>query len=468
MSMTYTVQLRFGWAEAEAAFSKIIRNDGRFNIVDPNAKPAGLVIIEDSHVTNITATVEQLKNDPNVLEIFVLAKEKDPDLILSTLRAGATEFLPLPLKCSEFSDALNRFVDRRMYAQAQHAANIAQPASNATAPHNTSLRHNDVPQGQVVTVLGGKHGIGTTTISVNLAVCYAKLVAEQDKAQEINTTKAVLVDTRRPQGDSPLFLDLDYLYTWAEATRDASRLDTSFLQSLLIRHTSGLEVLAAPDHEESTGANPALAMERMLSMLKQQSPFTVLDCGPYIDEVSLAALEASDSILLVTELSLPCLGSSRRLMDTLENINPNLLDKVRLVINKHTTEGGITTSEAEELLGSRVAWRIEDDHPAVISAMNQGLPMMEAAPRSAATRSLQQMAEAFAQAEEESGSFLQRMFSGFAKSGSSQKQAARTSQASVDTKKKNAKGGMLPKLRRSLTTQHATAPVPANVANVEG
>ena len=216
MHDTYSIQLQFQQSQAEEAFSKFILRDGRFTLAPSDAAPCGLVIVEIERQTAVQ-TIQQLAASPEVQEIFVLAREKDPDLILEAMRAGATEFLPLPLRGQEFADALNRFVDRRMFASAKQANSNS--AATLASPRTEPSRE----QGRIITMLGGKHGIGTTTLAVNLAVSCAKAYTAKTSApQQTSSSFAALIDTRRPQGEVPLFLDLDYTYTWSNQRQQAS------------------------------------------------------------------------------------------------------------------------------------------------------------------------------------------------------------------------------------------------------
>ena len=84
-----------------------------------------------------------------------------------------------------------------------------------------------------------KHGLGTTTLASNLAVAMAR-----------QNQPTALLDLARPNPEAPYFLDIEYVWSWAEAARDLSRCDAPFFEGLLAPHASGLRVLPGPQGRE--------------------------------------------------------------------------------------------------------------------------------------------------------------------------------------------------------------------------
>ena len=367
------IHFRLHHTEAASFFAKLVKDDMRFSAVLPGSagadKPSGLIVVEVGGTQDV-AVIAVLAANPSVHEIFVIGPAQNADLILGCMRAGATEYLPLPLKVGEFRAALDRFATRNTRSASERG--IAQPQPGRP--------------GRIIHILGGKQGTGVTTLAVNLGV-EASLLDD--------TRPAALVDMRQPQGEVPLFLDVHYTHTWAAATHNAHRLDDAFMQSLMVRHASGLDILAAPDRSEDTGAAAPQAVGTMLAILRTLYSTVFVDGSPFVDEISLAAMREADAVLLVSELSLPCLANTRRLLETLDSVDPEVADKVQLVINRYTPKAGVSIGEAEELLGRPVAWKVDDDYLAAVNSINQGTPLRDAAPKSPLTRNIAKLAATF-------------------------------------------------------------------------
>ena len=122
----------------------------------------------------------------------------------------------------------------------------------------------------------------------------------------------------------------------------------------------------------------------------------VVDGSPYLDDLALAAVREADEILLATELSLPGLAVVRRLMESFANLDSDLTAKTRLVVTRHQSKGGIDPAEAEKLLGIPVFWKIPNDYPGTLEAINQGAPLAQAAPKSPAAKAISALAAQYA------------------------------------------------------------------------
>lgn len=366
---TYPATLLLRSSRAARGLGALVASHPRFSVGEPDADgaPAGLVILELDGTKGLDRAAS-LVRDGRAVEVFVTSTVKDPDVIIQAMRAGINEFLPWPIEPTDLTAALNRFVARREQ----------NPGEAAPRPRG--------PEGRVIHVLGVKGGVGATTLAVNLAV-QARLAAPG--------RSVALVDAALPVGEIPMFLDLDYDYTWAEAVRDTKRLDATFLESLMVRHGSGVDVLCAPDRVEDANILNPDGVSRCMELLRRMYSLTVVDGSPYLDELSLASVRGADDILLATELSLPGLAVVRRHLESFANLDGGLADKVRLVVTRHPSKGGIDPAEAEDLLGIPVFWKIANDYTATLEAINQGVPMAEAAPKSAVTKAIAGLAEQY-------------------------------------------------------------------------
>lgn len=374
MTSRHTVTLMLQTPGAPTSLGALVEAHGAFALAPQGTAPAGLVLLElGADVDGGFAHAGRLLADPDVTEVFIAAPASDPECILRAMRAGVDEFLPWPVQPQDLRAALDRYLARRGAAQ--------QPRPRD--PSGT--------RGRVIHVMGPKGGTGATTVAVNLAAEAARLGGAGSTA---------LLDARTTMGEVPLFLDLDCPSTWADAARNLARLDTTFLESLMVRHASGLDVLAAPASLDDAAAATPEAASAVAGLLRRMYATVVVDGGPFLDEAALALLEEADEILMVLALSLPCLAGTRRMLETFRGLDPALEGRVRLVVNRHLSRAEITVAEAEELLGRPVAWKIPNDYEAAMASVNQGRPLGQAAPRSQAARALAGLAASLAPARE--------------------------------------------------------------------
>src|SRR5512138_8179 len=189
-------------------------------------------------VAQLELGAEQIQNIASHfprISIFVATTEKNPDWILRVMRAGATEYLLKPVVKTELFEALQK----------------------AGKLWLSSSRDEKAAEGKVISVYNPIGGMGTTTIAVNLAAAMAK---ESDKV--------ALVDLNLFSGDVSTFLDVSTRYTLTSVTSNLTRMDASFLMSVMTRHSSGVYLLSEPlEVEETLGITPE-QIQRVLTFLK--------------------------------------------------------------------------------------------------------------------------------------------------------------------------------------------------------
>ncbi|WP_022662269.1 AAA family ATPase [Paucidesulfovibrio longus] len=290
-------------------------------------------------------------------EVFLTCAEPSPEFLIQAMRAGIHEFLPLPVPPKELGRALARFAERRRGPESGSA-----PAS-----------------GKVTLVAGAKAGTGATTLAVNLAC-----------ALQARGERTALLDLRRPLGETPLFLDLEYAYTWGEAAENLDRLDATYLESLLARHSSGLAVLASPG-DALPGADLGETVFRIISELRRNFDQIVVDGEAGLEGYGLRDVDASDQVLLVMNPSLPCLAHAKRVLEGLRR-SGGQEDKIRIVASRQLKDGDIGAQDMEEILQKRIHASLPEDYRAVLSAMNQGRSLAEAAPKSPLSRAVDRLA----------------------------------------------------------------------------
>ncbi len=290
-------------------------------------------------------------------EVFLVCTKPHPKFLINAMRAGVQEVLPLPLGRKELGRAISRYRER--------AISQTKPT---TAPG----------KGRVIGVVGARPGVGATTLAVNLAC----------ELQRRGPT--ALMDMAVPLGEAPLFLDIEYTYTWGDVAQNLSRLDSSYLEGVMPRHSSGLSLLASP----GTGLPPdaSKAMGPIMDELRRGFNHTVIDTDALLSPCGLKELERANEVIAVINLTLPCLAHALRLNDTLRSLESNGT-RVRVAVSRYIKGSDILPAEAEEILGRKIDWLIPEDSAAALAAVNQGRTLAESAPKSAATKTVKAIAE---------------------------------------------------------------------------
>jgi pilus assembly protein CpaE len=231
--------------------------------------------------------------------------------------------------------------------------------------------------------------VGCTSLAVNLGCILAR--------NEQNTV--VVIDLDFALGDSDVWLDIIPDYTIQDVAENITRLDYSLLKRSLTRHDCGLFLLPRPVQLDDSIKITGDQLRRVVALLKTTFTHLVIDTSKSLGPLDMAAMETAETVLLVTQLDLPCLRNVVRLMQYFDHVE-GLKDKIRIVVNRVGLEDTqISLSKALETIGREIAWQVPNDFATMVEARNNGVPLIMQAPRAKLTRALELIAEQLSPAD---------------------------------------------------------------------
>jgi pilus assembly protein CpaE len=297
------------------------------------------IIDLDADVELALGLIENICGRDAAATVMATSHSSDSGLLIRSMRAGAREFLPDPLLAKTVSEAIARALARREKSQQQSTT------------------------GKVLMFAGAKGGSGVTTVATNFAIALTK----EDAG------KIAIVDMDLQLGEVALGLGLTPQFSILDALKNEERLDHDFLMTMLVRHTSGLAVLASP--EQYTSYNPhSSAVRRLFSILRHEFAFVVVDAGTTSCGTEETLFELADTVYLVTEVSIPALRNARRVMSYMAGLERS--PHVEVILNRfNAREIEIDENSATKALARPIDWKIPNDFPAVRMAENAGVPL---------------------------------------------------------------------------------------------
>lgn len=292
------------------------------------------------------------------LTVMVYARRPDPELLLRAMRAGARELLTEPLAAPAVAEAVIRASARRLEGE-----------------------HPKKQTGAVLLFWGAKGGAGTTTLAANFAIAL-----RQESGREV-----ALLDLHFDLGDAAVALGLAPRFTLADALRSPERLDPDFVSTLLAEHASGLAVLAAPDQYTAPAAGRAVdSLAKLVGILRGRFRYVVVDAGTSPGLAAEAAVEAAETIYLVTQAEILGLRKTQRLLAHLRR-NGGAERRIEVVINRFDPRRTMMDeADMSKALGAPLKWKVPNDFFAVRRSLDTGAPL--ALDHSPVARLLRQMA----------------------------------------------------------------------------
>ncbi|HUQ78160.1 MAG TPA: AAA family ATPase [Patescibacteria group bacterium] len=226
---------------------------------------------------------------------------------------------------------------------------------------------------RTVAVHSPKGGVGTSTVAVNVA-----MAAAQRKPDRV-----VIVDLDLQFGQVATHLNIDPRQTLADVIReDAAMREAELLRTYATKHDSGLHVLAAPVGPELAGLITADHVDRILDTLLDTYDQVVVDTGSWLDERTLRAFEHAESVLFVVNPEIAALKSMAALVEYF-NESGTVAAKTAFVLNNSFGREILKLRDVEAVLGTNVAIELPYDPFLYLKAVNEGVPIVLGAPRSA-------------------------------------------------------------------------------------
>ena len=161
--------------------------------------------------------------------------------------------------------------------------------------------------------------------------------------------------------------------------------------AVLPRHASGLHVLPAPNTPDEAELVGPKQVTGILQKLRETFDAVVVDAGNEFNECALAAMDASDRVLVLTLPALPSVRNTRRSLDFFGRLNYDPA-KMVLVVNRHNAREPLSRKVLEEGLGRPVQWAIPNDYPAAVRAINQGTALRLMQPKGALSTNIDRLA----------------------------------------------------------------------------
>ena len=279
---------------------------------------------------------------PGKTALIARSSLQDHQVLLQAMRAGCNDFIGGEFDPGSFLRSLDRINQQW----------------TTKAAHNTEL-------GTVLTFFGAKGGVGTTTLSVHLAMYLV----------QCHQKKTLLIDNHPQLGHVCIYLGIDgSRYNFHELVRNLSRLDSELLRGYIATHASGLEVLSSPDTCGGRKATDPVSMAQTLDFLRGEYDYVIVDCPTSLDETNLAVMEASNQVYIVATPEIGAVRDLSRHVDALSENEQNT-EKVKVVINRFSSQHAVSVEQIEKAIRLPIAFRLPNSYAEVTRSGILGEPI---------------------------------------------------------------------------------------------
>lgn len=275
-------------------------------------------------------------------KVLALSDNPSVDLIIEIMRAGAKEFVPIPIIKSEFFESVNKLLSE----------------------FNETKKTNNC---KIISVFSNKGGIGKTSLATNLALELSKITKEN----------IALIDLNFQMGDITTFLDLKPSFNISYMLENLDKINETFLLSTLERYKkTSLYVLADPPYFKQADNIQPRQITKLFNTLKETFSYIIVDAEASFEGKNIAALDNSDLVLLVSVANLPALRNTQRCLELFEKLGYDK-EKVKIILNRYMENDEIKEADVEKVLSKKIYWKIPNNYFAIMTAINKGIPVSE-------------------------------------------------------------------------------------------
>jgi pilus assembly protein CpaE len=330
------------WQVTSSSFDSYI-SAARRPSFGPQMKSADACIAFVNYDTDLLQAIETTaylqQTFVGKLTVIAVAKSRDPHLVLTAMRSGCSEFLPLPLEAEAIGNMLDLLEQRW-----------------AAPTRKTS------PAGLILTLFGAKGGVGTTTLAVHLAMYLVQL----------HKKRVLLIDNHAELGHVCIYLGLDATNClFSEVVKNVGRLDSELLHGFVAKHSSGLEVLSSPDAYGPNKHVDAEPTARLLEFLRSEYDFVILDCPTSAAELAAVAVEASARVYLVATPEIGAVRNLSRHIDRLMQIDETI-GKMHVVLNRFPSPHTVSLEQIEKAMRMPIGIKIPNNTAELMRSENLG------------------------------------------------------------------------------------------------
>ncbi len=332
---------KFSFLSSTSDFSKA------YNAVKELSKCLVIVDISEYQEQGLNF-ISKITSEFSFCKVIAMSDRPDVDIVIRSMRVGASDFLALPVIKKDLFDSLSK-----LYCDME---NIKQKKSRC----------------RIITVYSNKGGVGKTSVATNLALELAKITKEN----------VALIDLNFQLGDVTTFLDLKPSFNISYMLQNLDKINEDFLLSTLEKYKdTSLYVLADPPYFKQVDKVPAKDISKLFEILKETFSYVVVDTSGGFDNTAMTAVENSDLVFLVSIVNLPALRNCQRCLELFDKLGINS-EKIQVLINRYMENDDIKVEDVEEVLGKKLYWKIPNNYFTMMTAINKGVPVSEVSPDS--------------------------------------------------------------------------------------
>lgn len=322
---------------------------------------------------------EILVAEPPHAAVVLMSVQEDREYLRRAMQAGAREFLVKPFSADELVGALRRVHQLELVKRRQQEPDPAL-GEEGDGGDPDALEQPERRPGAIHLVFSGKGGVGKSMLAINLAATLVRATAGQ----------VALIDFDLQFGDVGVLLGLDSSRNIFQVVEAYPNIDPDFINALMPEAPGGFRVLLCPQSPEYADLVSAEHARAILGILQESYDHIVVDTSSHLGEVTLEAIERSDNILVLVDLSLPAVKEAKLALRVFQRLNIPPA-RIKVVLNRSDSNSGLSVGQVESSLESRVLVRLPSDGKSMVKSVQRAEPFVKLFPESDISQRLREL-----------------------------------------------------------------------------
>jgi pilus assembly protein CpaE len=279
------------------------------------------------------------------VQVIMMSVQHETEYLKKAMLAGAKAYVMKPVDMVELIETIETTFER---------AKLLTPVS---------VSNEKVYDAKIISFFSAKGGVGNTSVALNAGIVFHEMLEK----------KVLIVDLDLRFGDIALMMNRQNETTIKELMDDSPIEEYSDVSSYLFSYKEGLDFLFAPKDPESAEYISKDRVHKFLELVKRHYEIIVIDTGINFDEVTLAALDLSEKVVIVSNQEVTGIKNTKVCLKVMQTLNYDY-DKIKLLINMSDDRFGISKGNVQKAFDYEILGFIPEDSKLVRNAINTGMP----------------------------------------------------------------------------------------------